>query len=195
MDKEEVRHHLMGPVMSMFTPFDRDGNVDYDGVRTIIDASLAGGSRTIMLTVGDSQYDCLGDEEIAQLTRVTCEHTAGRGMVIAADRYHATTRGIAFARFAKEAGADVVMCLPPDWAHFCSCENLAEHYAAVGEVLPVMIVTNIFIRRGAKFGLETIRRALDLSEKVVAIKDDMCGTFAHDLCLWPTNDALLSPGD
>lgn len=183
MNKQDVRHHLTGPVMSMQTPFDSDGNVDYDGVRAVIDASLAGGSRTIMLTAGDSHYDCLGDEEIAELTRVTCRHTAGRGMVIVADRYHATTRAIAFAEFAKEARADVVMCLPPDWGHSCVPVSLAEHYAAVGKVMPVMIVTNRFSQRGAQFGLEAIDRALDLSDNIVAIKDDMCGTFAHDLCL------------
>lgn len=182
MTKDEAKHHLTGPVMSLRTPFDRDGKIDFEGVRRVIDASLEGGSRTIMLTVGDSHYLCLTDEEITELTRVTCEYTAGRGMVIAADRYHSTNRAIAFAKFARDAGADMVMCLPPDWEKSCTAETLAKHYAEVAKVMPVMIVTNRFLQRGGTFGLETIERSLDASRNVIAIKDDMCGTFAHDLC-------------
>ena len=135
-----------------------------------------------MLTVGDSHYDILSEGEIAEMTRVAVEHTAGRAMVIAADRYHGTARALEFAAFARETGADMVMCLPPDWAKSTTPQTLAEHYAAVAEVLPVMIVTNRFIPRGEAFGLETLRRARDASPNVLAVKDDMCGAFAQKMC-------------
>ncbi len=183
MDKQEIRAHLTGPIDSVRTPFQRDGSVDFDGLRNVIEFDLAAGSKTILLTVGDSHYICLSDEEIAQITRVTVEQTRGRGMVVAADRFHATDRAVAFARFAREAGADVVMCLPPDWGGSCTPQTLAEHYLEVARVMPVMIVTGVFIPRGSAFALETIKRALDGSENVVAIKDDMCGDFARRLCL------------
>ncbi len=183
MNVQEAKHSLTGPVMSMATPFTSAGLIDYDGARNVIDVSIDGGSRTIMLTAGDSHYNCLADDEIAELTRFTCEYTADRAMVIAADRYHSTARAIEFARYTKGVGADMYMALPPDWGGSCTPITLAEHYAAVAEVMPLMIVTNIFIRRGINFGLETIQRALDLSPNIVAIKDDMCGTFSHDLCM------------
>jgi len=182
LTNEEARHFLTGPVMSLRTPFDADGEIDFDGVRRIIDVSLDGGSRTIMLTAGDSHYNCLSDDEISELTRVSCEHTAGRAMVIAADRYHSTARAIEFAMLCRGYGADMFMALPPDWGASCTPKTLARHYAAVAEVMPVMLVTNIFIPRGAKFGLETIERSLDSSPNIVAIKDDMCGVFAQDMC-------------
>jgi len=169
--------------MSLRTAFDQAGEIDFKAVRKIIDRGIEGGSRSILLTVGDSHYDCLSDAEIGELTRVTVEHTSRRAMVIAADRYFSTNRVVAFARHCRELGAGMFMALPPDWAHSCTPQSLAEHYAAVAEELPVMIVTNRFIARGAQFGLEAVGRALDLSPGIVAIKDDMGGTFAHDLCM------------
>ena len=181
MNLQKAKEHLTGPVMSLRTAFMRNGDIDYDGVRNIIDAGIDGGTKTVMLTVGDSHYDILSDEEIAEMTRVAVEHTAGRAMVIAADRYHGTERARAFATFAKETGADMVMCLPPDWARSTTPETLAEHYAAVAEVMPVMVVTNRFIPRGEAFGLETLERTLDASRNVLAVKDDMCGRFAQKM--------------
>ena len=183
MDRDEVRAHLTGPISSISTPFSEDGSVDYDGLRSLIDFVLAAGSRTVLLTVGDSHYICLSEAEIAEVTRVTCEHTAGRAMVVAADRQHDTGRSIAFAESARDLGADVLMVLPPNWGPSCTSTSLAEHFGAVSKVMPVMIVTGVFLPMGDAFALETIEKTLDSSANVVAIKDDMCGDFARRLCL------------
>ena len=183
MDRDQARAHLTGPISSIGTPFNEDGSVDYDGLRNQIDVVLAGGSKTVLLTAGDSHYICLSEAEIAEVTRVSAEHTAGRGMVVAADRYYDTKHSIEFAGFAKDVGADVLMVLPCNWAHSCTPETIVEHYLAVAEHIPVMIVTGLFSPMGPAFALETIEKTLDRCERVVAIKDDMCGTFAHDLCL------------
>ena len=182
MDRDEARAHLTGPLSSLATPFHEDGSVDYVGLRGQIDFVLAGGSKTVLLTAGDSHYICLSDEEISEVTRVACEQTSGRGMVVAADRYYDTKRAIAFAEYARGVGADVVMVLPPGWGR-SSPETLTEHYGAVSEQLPVMMVTGAFIQHGTDFGLETVRRSLDRFEAVVAVKDDMGGEFAKKLCL------------
>jgi 4-hydroxy-tetrahydrodipicolinate synthase len=183
MNIEEAKHHLTGPFMSLRTPFDETGEIDFGAVRKIIDTGIDGGTRTIMLTVGDSHYDCLSDDEISELTRFTIEQVAHRAMVIVADRYFSTERAVAFASHCRALSADMFMVLPPDWAGSCTPESLAKHYAAVARELPVMIVTNRFIARGIPFALETLERSTDLSTNILAVKDDMGGTFAQDLCM------------
>ena len=183
MDRDQARAHLTGPISSIKTPFNEDSSVDYDGLRNQIDVVLAGGSKTVLLTAGDSHYICLSEAEIAEVTRVACEHTAGRGMVVAADRYYDTTHSVEFAAFAKAAGADLLMVLPPNWAHSCTTETIVEHYLAVAEHIPVMIVTGLFSPMGPAFALETIEKTLDRCDRAVAIKDDMIGDFARRLCL------------
>ena len=182
MDKEEVRAHLTGPVSAIRTPFKRDGSVDENGFRNYIEASLVGGSKSIILTAGDSHYYCLTDDEIAHLTKVAVEQTAGRAMVVAADYFYSTDRAVEFARFVKETGADIYMLLPPTWGG-CTAADLAQHYVAVGEVMPVMMVTAVFAGKSDEYALETIRIALDESDQVMAIKDDRGGPFVHQMCM------------
>jgi len=116
-------------------------------------------------------------------------------MVVAADRQFATPAAVAFARFAREAGADVVMTLPPDWAQSTTPETLAEHYEAVSRQAPVMVVTNLLGPRGEAFGLKTIELTLMKAPGVVAVKDDVCGEFARKLAIMAGRKwALFSGG-
>lgn len=194
MNRDEIRACLTGPFPSIRMPFNEDGSVDYDSLRHEIDFIIAAGSKTVLLTAGDSHYMCLSDEEIAQVTRVTCQHTAGRVMVVAADRLYSTSRAVEFAQFARSVGADVVMAQPPNWGPSCTPQTLADHYQAVSQHLPVMIVTNVFGPQGAEFGLEAVRLTLDQCPDVVAIKDDLCDDFARRLCLLAHERCALFAG-
>ncbi len=180
---QEIRAALTGPNGSIRTPFLRDGSVDYKGLRAIIDRHIESKNGTILLTAGDSHYVSLTEKEIAEVTRVAVEHTAGRAMVVAADRYYSTEQAVEFAKFSKETGADVLMVMPPDWGHSTTPESLIEHYAAVARHIPVMVVTNIFIPRGFAFGMKTLQLALEQVPGIVAVKDDFCGDFGRKMAL------------
>ena len=180
---DEMRARLTGPIPSLKTPFHRDGEIDYYGLRRLIDCNLSAGAKALMLTAGDSQYVALTEQEIAEVTRITIDHTAGRALVIAADRYYHTTQSVAFARYARDAGADILMVMPPDWGGSCTPQSMAEHYRTVAEIMPVMVVTNVFIARGQKFGLDTLELVRDSVPNVVAVKDDMIGEFARKMAL------------
>ncbi len=178
-----MRARLSGPMPSLKTPFNRDGSIDFTGLRNLIDCNLAAGAKALMLTAGDSHYVALSEREIAEVTQTTIQHTAGRALVIAADRYYHTAQAVEFAAFARDAGADLLMVMPPDWGGSCTPASMAAHYRTVAEVMPVMLVSNVFISRGAKFGLDTLRLVLQATDRVVAIKDDMCGEFARKMSL------------
>lgn len=195
MDREAIRDALTGPVVSVRTPFSRDGSIDFQGLRSSIDFYISAGSKTMLLTYGDSLFSLLTDQEVAEVTRVTAQHTAGRAMVVAADRIWATPKTVEFAQYAREVGADLLMVLPPDWAGSCTPHTLADHYAAVAQHAPVMIVTNVFSARGATFGLETLKVLLGRVEGIVAVKDDVCGEFARRMALMVRDHwAVLSGG-
>lgn len=180
--REEIRDALTCPIASVPTLFLRDGSIDFDGVRNFIDFTIAGGTKTILLTYGDSLYSLLSDSEIAEMTRVVVEHTASRALVVAADGIWATPQEIKFAKYVRDVGADVLMVLPPDWAASCTVETFVEHYAAIARYVPVMVVTNVFARRQA-LGLEVLKALRDKVEGIVAIKDDVGGQFVRKMCL------------
>lgn len=66
---------------SINTPFLRDGSIDSDGVRSFIDVTVAAGTGTLLLTPGDSLYNVLTDEEIAELTKIAAERVNRRAMM------------------------------------------------------------------------------------------------------------------
>ncbi|MBN2308363.1 MAG: dihydrodipicolinate synthase family protein [Candidatus Hydrogenedentes bacterium] len=181
--QEEIRAALTGPVASVRTPFTRDGAIDFAGLRRVIDVAIDGGSKTVLLTNGDSLYSILTDEEVAEVTRVTAEHVGERALVVAADRVWATPAEVAFARFARGVGAHVLMVLCPDWAGSCTMDTLVEHFAAVAAEIPVMLVTNWLEPRSQAFGVGFIEQLRDQVPGVVAIKDDLCGAFARKMGL------------
>jgi 4-hydroxy-tetrahydrodipicolinate synthase len=183
VDSERVRQALTGPIPTLRTPFQRDGSLYLPGLRALIDRLLAAGAGSIVLTAGDSHLIALSDDEIAALTKATVEHVAGRALVVAADRQYHTRQAVDFARFARDAGADVVMVLPPDWGASTTVESLVTHYAAVAAELPAMLVTGPFLARGEAFGLQVVQRLLDEVPGVVSVKDDVCGAFGRRLSL------------
>ena len=83
---EEINSLLEGPISSIFTPFTREGEVDWDGVRAMTERGIAGGSRVTMLTYGNTQIEFLTDDELAKMTRIVIEQSKGRSLVVAGNR-------------------------------------------------------------------------------------------------------------
>jgi len=183
INKSEIREFLSCPVASIRTPFNKDGSVDFDSLRKYVEFSITAGSKTMLITHGDSLFTLLSDNEIGEITRVVVEQAAGRAMVCAATNAWNTDKAVDFAKYSREIGANILMVLPPDWGHSCTPQSIVDHYAAAAAHIPVMAVTNIFIQRGINFGLETLRIALEKVDGIVAIKDDMCNDFARKMSL------------
>ena len=61
VDRDTVRAALTGPIASVRTPFDREGDIDFSALRRIIDFDIEAGSKAVVLTAGDSHYFALSD--------------------------------------------------------------------------------------------------------------------------------------
>lgn len=190
----EIRAALSGPWPSIRTPFTRQGDIDFDGVRNYVDFVINAGAKAVILTWGDSLYSLLTDDEIAQLTKVVVQHVNKRALVVAADNQWWTGKEVEFARYCVQIGADMLMVLPPDWARSTTVESLVAHYAAVAEHIPVMIVTNYLARWPQTSSLNVIKALYDRVPGVVAVKDDVCGQFIRRVCLLTHDRWALSAG-
>ena len=181
----ELRDALNSPVPSVRTPFTVDGQVDFSGLRAQVDFLIAGRARILMLTWGDSQHSVMTDDEVAEVARVVVEQTQGRAKVIAADNGWPTRKAVAYAEYCRQIGADLLMLLPPDWASSSTPRTLIQHFNAVGQHLPTMLVTAFFTQSGRSesFQLETIRALYEGAPNLVAVKDDVLGNVGTNLCL------------
>lgn len=180
VSRSQVREALTGPVSSLKTPFKRDGEIDYQGLRKLIDGNLEGGSRSSLLTYGDSLFSLITDDEIADVTKVVAEHTGNKGLTVAADGGWWTGKTVDFARYCREVGADILMVKPPILGASSTVETSIPFYEAVSKEIPVMLVSNIWSDDMAK-GLKTVEILLDKVPGIVAIKDDVLGEFVRKM--------------
>jgi 4-hydroxy-tetrahydrodipicolinate synthase len=177
LDRAFVRSALTGPMTSIHPLFTRDGALDPGAVAGEIERALAAGSGTMLLTYGDSLHSILADREVGELLRIVVRATAGRAMVVAADRQWPTVIEVEFAREARAAGADLLMVLPPNWGGSATTESLVTHYRTVAREIPAMIVTAAFTGIPS-IGLDVLRVLVESEPRVVALKDDITGDFA-----------------
>lgn len=182
MNVTEARRALTGPVASIRTPFKPGGDIDFDGLRRQIDHNIdVAKSPVALLTAGDSHYECMTDDEMAQMAKATVEHVAGRVPVVACDWQFGQAQAVKFAAYCSDIGVDILMTRPADWANSGSVETQVDFFRAVAKEIPVMIVTNLWAQR-PDFGLKVLAAMRDV-EGVIAIKEDLQGEFARKMCM------------
>jgi 4-hydroxy-tetrahydrodipicolinate synthase len=95
------------------TIFDADGRLDLDGQRRAIDFMIDAGSNGLCILANFSEQFSLTDQERETLMRAALDHVAARVPVIVTTTHFATSVCAARSRRAQEAGAAMVMIMPP----------------------------------------------------------------------------------
>ena len=122
--------------------------MDYRGLADFVEFLVANKTSTLLITLADSLFSILSDAEIEEITRVVTRQNRGRAMVVAGTQRWWTQKTVAFARFARECGADMVITAPADWAQNNNDDLLLAHYKAVAQELPIMLMTALGKRPG-----------------------------------------------
>ena len=106
-----------GPYRGVFpvapTVFHADGTLDLDGQRRCVDFMIDAGSHGICILANFSEQFVLSDEERDRVMRCVLEHVAGRVPVIVTTTHFSSAICAARSRQAQDAGAAMVMVMPP----------------------------------------------------------------------------------
>ena len=124
------------------TPFHPNGEVDYEGMKRVLDFMIDQGVDGICILANFSEQFLITDAEREALSRLSLEHVAGRVPVIVTISHYATHIVLQRARFSKELGAAMVMMMPPYHGALLkgTPDQTFEQFAQVGEVgIPIMI--------------------------------------------------------
>jgi 4-hydroxy-tetrahydrodipicolinate synthase len=124
------------------TPFHPNGEVDYEGMKRVLDCMIAQGVDGICILANFSEQFLITDAERETLSQLSLEHVAGRVPVIVTISHFATHIVLQRARFSKELGAAMVMMMPPYHGALLkgTPDQTFEQFAQVGEVgIPIMI--------------------------------------------------------
>lgn len=125
------------------TTFDAQGALDLESQKRCVDFMMDAGSDGLCILANFSEQFVLSDEERELLTRTILRHVAGRVPVIVTTTHFGTRVCAARCRSAQDAGAAMVMVMPP--YHGATLRvpeaQVFEFYAALSDAIdiPIMI--------------------------------------------------------
>ena len=159
-----------GLYTAIVTPF-KNGVVDYDAYKALIEAQIAGGVDGIvpMGTTGESPT--VSTEEHLEIIRKCVEFVAGRCQVIAGTGANCTTEAIEMTKAAAAMGVDGTLQVCP-YYNKPNQEGVYQHFKAIAEAtdLPIMLYS-IPGRSGIEIAVDTVARLAADCPTIVAIKE------------------------
>ncbi|MFA0570052.1 MAG: 4-hydroxy-tetrahydrodipicolinate synthase [Vibrio gallaecicus] len=184
-----------GSIVALVTPFNLDGEVDFDSLKKLVDHHVAAGSDGLVAVGTTGESSTLTIEEHVKVVNKIVEFADGRIPVIAGTGANATHESVLFSRLLN--GSGIVGCLSvTPYYNKPTQEGLYQHYKAIAEVSDVpQILYNVPGRTAVDLLPETVAR-LSKIENIVALKDatgDLERIAIHrELC---GEDFILLSGD
>jgi 4-hydroxy-tetrahydrodipicolinate synthase len=159
-----------GTYTALITPF-RDGQVDYDGFRQLIEAQIAGGVDGIVPVGTTGESPTLSHDEHRDVIKAAVDIAAGRVKVVGGTGSNSTDEAIGLTQDAEKAGADGALIVAP-YYNKPSPEGLYRHFRAIAEntKLPI-ILYSIPGRCGIDIGVPVVARLAKDCPNIVAIKE------------------------
>ncbi|MCG3089707.1 4-hydroxy-tetrahydrodipicolinate synthase [Sporosarcina cyprini] len=183
-------------VTAMVTPFDEQGEIDFQATQNLINYLISNGTEALVVSGTTGESPTLTNKEKAKLFKFTVNVVNGRVPVIAGTGTNNTKESMELTLLAENAGVDGIMLVTPYYNKPCQ-EGLYQHFKAIAEVttLPIMLY-NIPGRSVVNMSVETVIR-LSKIRNIVAIKEASgdLDTMAEIIDRTPKSFALYSGDD
>ncbi len=157
-------------ITAMVTPFDADGQVDYQQAKRLALALLDSGTDGLVVTGTTGEGPALSMEEKARLYGEIKDAIGARGAVIAGTSDNNTGASIALSQEAEKVGADALLLTVPAY-NKPPQEGLYQHFRALAEStdLPAMLY-NVPSRTSLNMTSDTTVRLAEI-ENIIGIKE------------------------
>ncbi|WP_066250101.1 4-hydroxy-tetrahydrodipicolinate synthase [Neobacillus drentensis] len=186
---------------AMVTPFDQNGEIDFNATRNLVDYLIENGTDGIVVAGTTGESPTLTSEEKVALFQFVVDVVNGRVPVIAGTGSNNTRASISLTKQAEEAGVDGIMLVAP-YYNKPSQEGMYQHFKAIAESvsLPIMIY-NIPGRCVVNISVETIVRLSQLPN-IIAVKEasgnldamaEIISQTPSDFSLYSGDDGLALP--
>jgi 4-hydroxy-tetrahydrodipicolinate synthase len=161
---------IVGSIVALVTPMLDNGDVDYPGLRRLIDWHVAEGTDCIVVVGTTGESPTVTVEEHCEIIRVAVEHAAGRLPIMAGAGGNSTQEAIELSRYAKKVGADCTLQVVP-YYNKPSQEGLYQHFRAIAEAVDLPVVLyNVPGRTVADLQHDTVLRLAQI-HNVIGIKE------------------------
>ncbi|MFA5039776.1 MAG: 4-hydroxy-tetrahydrodipicolinate synthase [Candidatus Omnitrophota bacterium] len=160
-----------GSIVALVTPFKKDGSVDEQGLRGLVEFHIKNGTDGIVPCGTTGESATLNYEEHERVIEVCIEASRGRIPVIAGTGSNSTQEAIDMSLPAKKAGADGLLLVSP-YYNKPTQKGLYLHFKAIAESVGLPIILyNIASRTAVNIEPETVARLSRDCKNIVAVKE------------------------
>ena len=156
---------------AMITPFDREGNVDYDRAEQLAVHLVENGTDTIVVCGTTGESPTLSWDEEYKLFTVLQQAIAGKAKIMAGTGSNSTSEAIAATEKAAHLGLDGTLQVTP-YYNKPPQEGLYAHFRAIAEAAPELpiLLYNVPSRTGCKLEPETIAKLAEIPS-IIGVKE------------------------
>jgi 4-hydroxy-tetrahydrodipicolinate synthase len=171
---------LQGCGTALVTPFRRDGSIDDECFKTLVERQIKNGVKILIPCGTTGESVTMSEGERARVTEMTVEVARGkRARVIAGTGSNNTAATIDFTRKAHELGADAALIVAPFY-NKPTQDGLYAHFAEIAKSVkkfPIMLY-NVPGRTCSNISSETCLKLANDFENIVATKE-ASGNFSQ----------------
>lgn len=180
------------------TPFTERGELDLEGKRRVLDCMIDQGVDGICILANYSEQFLLSDDERQTLLELSLEQVAGRVPVIVTCSHFSTQIAAARARAAAQAGARMLMLMPPYHGAGLRADEkgMLEHFQRIAEAAGIPIMVQDAPLSGVSLSVPFLARLAREVPLVRYFKIEVPGTAAKLRALIEAGgDAISGPFD
>ncbi|HEX7070766.1 MAG TPA: 4-hydroxy-tetrahydrodipicolinate synthase [Rhodothermales bacterium] len=160
-----------GTGTALITPFTSDDQIDFAGLKRLIDRQIEGGVDALIILGTTGENATVWPEERRRLVDAAIEHTAGRVPVIIGSGNNSTSESIAFSKEATKSGANGLLVVGP-YYNKPTQAGFRAHVAAIADATDCpIIVYNVPGRTCFNITAETMLRIAEEVPTVVGVKE------------------------
>jgi 4-hydroxy-tetrahydrodipicolinate synthase len=185
-----------GTGVAVITPFQTDGQVDYDALGKLINYLIEGGVEYIASLGTTGESATLSNDERKKVWEFTSKAVNGRVNLLAGIGGNNTLELVEQIKAFNIDGYDAILSASPHY-NKPTQEGIYQHYKAIAEVTPLpVILYNVPGRTGSNISAETTVRLANDFKNIIGIKEasgnfDQLNQIARD----KPEDFLLISGD
>lgn len=159
-----------GSIVAIVTPFKRDGEIDEESLRQLVEFQIVNGTDGIVPCGTTGEASTLDYDEHDRVIEIVVHQANKRVPVIAGTGSNSTKEAIEITEHAKKVGADGALLVTP-YYNKPSQEGLYRHYKTVAEAVALpQILYNVPGRTGLNMLPQTVARLAEIPN-IVAIKE------------------------
>ena len=145
-----------GSCCAIITPFDKNGNTNFDALGKIVEFQIEGGTDAICACGTTGEASTMNDKEHLEVIEFIVNKVNGRIPVIAGTGSNDTRHGIALCKDAASLGVDGLLVVTP-YYNKTSQRGLVHHYTTLADSVDIpLILYNVPGRTGCNIAPATL---------------------------------------